>query len=152
MTAAILEAGKWIDASPANRQKTAETIAAKSYVNTDASGIVDRMLGRYDDGLGKSWTDEHAMRFYADGAANFPYLSDGMWFLTQHKRWGLLKEHPDYLAMAKQINRIDLYKQAAQAAGAALPPSEMRTSKLIDGVVWDGSNPAAYADGFKVRA
>ena len=152
VTAAILEAGKWIDASPANRQKTAETIAAKSYVNTDASGIVDRMLGRYDDGLGKSWTDEHAMRFYADGAANFPYLSDGMWFLTQHKRWGLLKEHPDYLAMAKQINRIDLYKQAAQAAGVALPASEMRTSKLIDGVVWDGSNPAAYADGFKVKA
>jgi nitrate/nitrite transport system substrate-binding protein len=152
VTAAILEASKWIDASPANRQKTAETIAAKSYVNTDASGIVDRMLGRYDDGLGKSWTDEHAMRFYADGAANFPYLSDGMWFLTQHKRWGLLKEHPDYLAMAKQINRIDLYKQAAQAAGAALPASEMRTSKLIDGVVWDGSNPAAYADGFKVKA
>ncbi|WP_454696086.1 CmpA/NrtA family ABC transporter substrate-binding protein [Achromobacter aegrifaciens] len=151
VTAAILEAGKWIDASPANRQKTAETIAAKSYVNTDASGIVDRMLGRYEDGLGKRWTDEHAMRFYADGSANFPYLSDGMWFLTQHKRWGLLKEHPDYLAMAKQINRIDLYKQAAQAAGVPLPASEMRSSKLIDGVVWDGSNPAAYADGFKVK-
>ena len=50
VTAAILEAGKWIDASAANRQKTAETIAAKSYVNTDASGIVDRMQGRYDDG------------------------------------------------------------------------------------------------------
>ncbi|WAI85426.1 MULTISPECIES: CmpA/NrtA family ABC transporter substrate-binding protein [Achromobacter] len=151
VTAAILEAGKWIDASPANRQKTAETIAAKSYVNTDASGIVDRMLGKYQDGLGKTWTDEHAMRFYADGSANFPYLSDGMWFLTQHKRWGLLKEHPDYLAVAKQINRIDLYKQAAQAAGVALPTSETRTSTLIDGVKWDGSNPAAYADGFKVK-
>lgn len=150
--AAILEAGKWIDASAENRRKTAETIAAKSYVNTDASGIVDRMLGRYEDGLGKTWTDEHAMRFHADGAANFPYLSDGMWFLTQHKRWGLLKEHPDYLAMARQVNRIDVYKQAAQAAGVALPASETRSSKLIDGVVWDGSNPAAYADGFKVRA
>ncbi|MDH2054309.1 CmpA/NrtA family ABC transporter substrate-binding protein [Achromobacter marplatensis] len=152
VTAAILEAGKWIDASPANRQKTAETIAAKSYVNTDASGIVDRMQGRYEDGLGKSWTDEHAMRFYAEGSANFPYLSDGMWFLTQHKRWGLLKEHPDYLAMARQVNRIDIYKQAASAAGVALPASEMRSAKFIDGVVWDGSNPAAYADGFKVKA
>ena len=55
-TAAILEAGKWIDASPENRRKTAETIAAKSYVNTDASGIIDRMLGQYDDGLGKHWS------------------------------------------------------------------------------------------------
>lgn len=152
VTAAILEAGKWIDASPENRRKTAETIAAKSYVNTDASGIVDRMLGQYDDGLGKRWSDAHPMRFSGDGAANFPYLSDGMWFLTQHKRWGLLKEHPDYLATARQVNRIDLYKQAAQAAGIALPASEMRSSRLVDGVVWDGSNPAAYADGFKVKA
>lgn len=152
VTAAILEAGKWIDASPENRRKTAETIAAKSYVNTDASGIVDRMLGQYDDGLGKRWSDAHPMRFSGDGAANFPYLSDGMWFLTQHKRWGLLKEHPDYLATARQVNRIDVYRQAAQAAGIAVPAGEMRSSKLIDGVVWDGSNPAAYADAFKVKA
>ena len=34
MTAAILDAGRWIDATMANRQKTAETIAQKSYVNT----------------------------------------------------------------------------------------------------------------------
>lgn len=152
VTAAILEAGKWIDASPENRRKTAETIAAKSYVNTDASAIIDRMLGQYDDGLGKRWSDAHAMRFSGDGAANFPYLSDGMWFLTQHKRWGLLKEHPDYLATARQVNRIDIYKQAAQAAGVALPAGEMRSSTLVDGVVWDGSNPAAYADAFKVKA
>jgi nitrate/nitrite transport system substrate-binding protein len=28
----------------------------------------------------------------------------------------------------------------------------MRTSKLIDGVVWDGKDPAKYADSFKIRA
>nr|WP_254926268.1 CmpA/NrtA family ABC transporter substrate-binding protein [Bordetella genomosp. 11] len=151
-TAAVLEASKWIDASPENRRKTAETVAAKSYINTDMAVIVDRMLGRYENGLGKTWNDEHPMRFYGDGAVNFPYLSDGMWFLTQHKRWGLLKEHPDYLAVATQINRIDIYKQAAAIVGAPLPPKEMRASTLIDGVVWDGSNPAAYADGFKIKA
>lgn len=152
VTAAVIEAGKWIDASPENRRKTAETIAARSYVNTEAGAIVDRMLGRYEDGLGGKWEDEHGMRFHADGAANFPYLSDGMWFLTQHKRWGLLKSHPDYLAVARQVNRIELYKQAAQAAGVALPTHEMRRSTLVDGVVWDGSDPVAYADGFKVKA
>jgi nitrate/nitrite transport system substrate-binding protein len=152
VTAAILEAGKWIDASPANRIKTAETIAAKSYVNTDAETITDRMLGRYENGMGRKWDDAHAMRFYGDGAANFPYLSDGMWFLTQHKRWGLLKEHPDYAAVARAVNRIDIYKQAATASGTPLPASESRSSKLIDGTVWDGSNPAAYADGFAIKA
>ena len=38
------------------------------------------------------------------------------------------------------------------AAKAALPKSELRSSKLIDGVVWDGKNPAQYADGFKIKA
>ena len=91
------------------------------------------------------------MKFHKDGMTNYPYLSDGMWFLTQHKRWGLLKEHPDYLAVAKSINKIDLYKKAAAAAKVNLPKSDMRSSKLIDGVVWDGSNPKAYADGFKIK-
>ena len=35
-----------------------------------------------DNGIGKSWTDPNYMKFYADGAVPFPYLSDGMWFLT----------------------------------------------------------------------
>jgi nitrate/nitrite transport system substrate-binding protein len=152
MTAAIIEAGRWIDASLANRRKTAETVASKAYVNTDMDVILERMLGRYSNGLGKSWDDKNYMKFYNDGAVNFPYLSDGMWFLTQHKRWGLLKQDPDYLAVAKSINRIDLYKQAAAAAGAALPKGEMRSAKMIDGVVWDGKDPKKYAGGFKVHA
>ena len=152
MTAAILDAGRWIDASLSNKQKTAETIAQKSYVNTDTYVIVARMLGRYENGLGKSWDDKNCMHFFNDGAVNFPYLSDAMWFMTQHKRWGLLKDHPDYAAVAKQVNRIDIYKQAAAAAGVALPKSDMRSHKLIDGVVWDGKEPKKYAESFKVHA
>jgi len=151
VTAAILEASQWIDANLSNKNKMAETIAAKSYVNTSVDAINQRILGRYQNGMGKTWDDPNHMKFFNDGAVNFPYLSDGMWFLTQHKRWGLLKDHPDYLAVAKQINQIDIYKQAAAASKTPLPKSDMRTSKLIDGVVWDGKDPKKYADGFKVR-
>ncbi|TWG83834.1 nitrate/nitrite transport system substrate-binding protein [Cupriavidus gilardii J11] len=152
MVAAVLEASKFIDASVSNRRKTAETIAAKSYVNTDMDIILDRMLGRYTNGLGKTWDDADAMKFYQDGVANYPFLSDGMWFLTQHKRWGLLKEHPDYLAVAKKVNRVDIYRQAATAAQVPLPKSDFRTAKLLDGVVWDATkDPKAYADGFKIK-
>ena len=91
----------------------AETIADKSYVNTAVDVIVERILGRYQNGIGKTWDDPNYMKFYNDGSVNFPYLSDGMWFMTQHRRWGLLKADPDYLAVAKQVNRIDLYKEAA---------------------------------------
>ena len=152
VTAAIIEAGKWIDASAANRSEMARTIATRSYVNTSVEAIESRIQGKYSNGLGKSWDDKHPMRFYGDGATSFPYLSDGMWFLTQHKRWGLLSEHPDYLGVARQVNRIDIYKEAAAAAKAPLPASDMRSSTLMDGKVWDGKNPKAYADSFAIKA
>ena len=150
MVAAILDASKYID-TMSNRSGVAKIIAEKSYVNTDFDSIEDRMLGQYDNGIGKKWQDPNYMKFYNDGKVGFPYLSDGMWFLTQHKRWGLLKEHPDYLAVAKKVNRIDIYKDAAAMTGTPLPKSDMRTSKMIDGVVWDGKNPAKYADSFKIK-
>jgi nitrate/nitrite transport system substrate-binding protein len=74
-----------------------------------------------------------------------------MWFLTQHKRWGLLKSDPDYLAVAKKVNRIDIYTEAAKSLGISVPTDPMRTSKLIDGVVWNGSDPKAYANSFKIK-
>jgi nitrate/nitrite transport system substrate-binding protein len=149
---AVLESSRWIDASLQNKMKMAETVAEKSYINTSVDAINQRILGRYQNGLGKTWDDPNHMKFFNDGAVNFPYLSDGMWFLTQHKRWGLLKEHPDYLGVAKQINQIALYKEVASAMKINIPKSEMRSSKLMDGIVWDGKDPAKYADGFKIKA
>ena len=151
MIAALLDASKFID-TMSNRSKVADIIKDKSYVNTDFDSIEDRMLGQYDNGIGRKWQDPNYMKFYNDGKVNFPYLSDGMWFLTQHKRWGLLKEDPDYLAVARKVNQIELYKQAASMTNTAVPKDAMRTSKLIDGTVWDGKNPKAYAAGFKIKA
>jgi nitrate/nitrite transport system substrate-binding protein len=149
---AVLEASRWIDAGLQNKMKMAETVAQKAYINTSADAINQRILGRYQNGLGKTWDDPNHMKFFNDGSVNFPYLSDGMWFLTQHKRCGLIKEHPDYLGVAKQINQVELYKQAASALKISIPKDVMRTSKLIDGVVWDGKDPAKYADSFKLKA
>jgi nitrate/nitrite transport system substrate-binding protein len=149
---AVLEAGRWIDAGLQNKMKMAETVAEKSYINTSVDAINQRILGRYQNGLGKTWDDPNHMKFFNDGAVPFPYLSDGMWFLTQHKRWGLIKEHPDYLGVAKQINQIDLYREVASAMKINVPKDAMRSSKLIDGVVWDGKDPAKYADSFKIKA
>jgi len=151
MTAAIIDAGRWIDASLSNRQKMAEAVAATAYVNTSVDVINQRILGRYTNGLGKTWDDPNHMKFYNDGYASYPWLSDGMWFLTQHRRWGLLKTDPDYLAVAKQINRVDIYREAATMAKASVPKELMRTSKLMDGVVWDGKDPKKYALSFPLK-
>jgi len=152
LTAAVLDAARWIDSSDANRQETAQVVAGRAYINTKPEIITGRMLGQYQNGLGKSWQDAHAMRFFHDGEVSYPYLSDGMWFLTQHRRWGLLSAEPDYLAVAKKINRTEIYKQAASAVGGVnLPTDDMRTSTLLDGKRWDGSNPAEYDKSFSLK-
>ena len=80
------------------------------------------------------------MRFWAGGEVSFPWLSDGMWFLTQFRRWGLLKQAPDYLAVASRINRIDVWAAAT-----------MRSSTLMDGTVWNGSDPEGYVRHFAIQ-
>ena len=151
MVMAILEACKYIEATE-NRAKAAELISQKSYVNAPKEVILGRFVGDYDNGNGKKWKDPNFMKFYDDGKVPFPYLSDGMWFLTQHKRWGMLKSDPNYLAIAKKVNRIDIYTEAAGALGISVPKDPMRSSKLMDGTVWDGKDPKAYAASFKIKA
>ncbi|WP_044872519.1 CmpA/NrtA family ABC transporter substrate-binding protein [Pseudomonas sp. LFM046] len=149
---ALLDASRFIEASDENKKATAKLIAGKAYVNAPVDVIEQRFLGHYEDGLGNKWQDQHAMAFCKDCNVNFPWLSDGMWFMTQFKRWGLIKQDPDYAAVAAQVNQTKLFSEAASALGLPVPTSQMRGSTLMDGKLWDGSNPAAYAQSFAIKA
>ena len=149
---AILEASRFIEESQENRRSTAQLLSARDYLDAPLDCIEPRLLGDYDDGLGNQWQDPHALRFFAGGEVNLPYLSDGMWFMTQFRRWGLLREDPDYLGIARQVQQLDLYRQAANAVGVSANGEDMRSSQLIDGKIWDGSDPAAYARSFRLHA
>ena len=149
---AILEASRFIEASRENRRSTAQLLSAPEYLDAPLDCIEPRLLGDYADGLGNHWQDPHAMRFHGNGEVNLPYLSDGMWFMTQFRRWGLLRDDPDYLGVARQVQQLDLYREAATAVGVPARSQEMRSSQLIDGKVWDGSDPAGYARSFTLHA
>ncbi|MDH1053188.1 CmpA/NrtA family ABC transporter substrate-binding protein [Aquipseudomonas alcaligenes] len=152
LTMAVLEASRFIDESEENKRGTAQLISGSEYVDAPLSAIQPRFLGQYEDGLGHAWLDAHPLRFFAGGEVNMPWLSDGIWFLTQFRRWGLLKDDPDYLGIARRIHRLDLYRSAAEALGILVPEQPMRTSTLLDGSVWDGSDPAGYARSFAIHA
>jgi two-component system, oxyanion-binding sensor len=149
---AVLDASRFIDESDANRHDSARLISSVEYVDAPLEALGPRFLGQYDDGNGNRWQDGHPLRFYGDGEVNMPYLSDGMWFMTQFRRWGMVREDPDYLAIAQRVQRLDLYRDAAKALGVPVPATAMRSSRLLDGVVWDGSDPVAYARGFALHA
>lgn len=89
---AILAASRFIEQSQENRRSTAQLLADRSYLDTPVENIEPRLLGAYQDGLGNQWQDPHPLRLFDQGRANLPYLSDGMWFMTQFRRWGLLRD------------------------------------------------------------
>ena len=151
MMRAVLEASQYVD-TMANRAKVSETIGGKSYVNAPSPVILGRMLGDYEDGLGKSWKDPHFMKFFDDGQVNFPYYSHGIWFMTQLRRWGLLKQDIDYLAVAREVNQVPLYTEVAKSINVAVPASPMKTETLFDGTVFDPTKPKDYIAGFKIKA
>lgn len=152
LVSAVLDASRWIEASEANTRETAQILSRRAWLNTKEAYLTGRMLGEYDNGAGRRWRDAHPMRFFHDGDVSFPWHSDGMWFLTQFRRWGLLKDAPDYAAIAARINRTDVWRDAATAVGGITPPSQLlRTSTLLDGSVWDGRDPEAYAHRFTLH-
>ena len=152
LVCAVMEAARWIDASPDNRRETARILSRRAWLNTKEQYLTGRMLGEYDNGAGQRWQDAHAIRFFNEGQVSYPWLSDGMWFLTQFRRWGLLKTAPDYTAIASRINRIEVWKEAATALGGiSIPNNSLRTSTLMDGTRWTGESPEHYATGFAIQ-
>ncbi|WP_082073210.1 CmpA/NrtA family ABC transporter substrate-binding protein [Pseudomonas sp. LFM046] len=152
LTMAVLEASRFIDASDENKCSTARLISGGEYLDAPLSAIEPRFLGYYEDGLGYAWRDAHPLRFFAGGEATMPWLSDGMWFMTQFRRWGLLRDDPDYLGVARRVHQLALYREAAEALGIAVPEHPMRSSRLFDGRIWDGTDPAGYARSFAIHA
>ncbi|HGY9626707.1 CmpA/NrtA family ABC transporter substrate-binding protein [Pseudomonas juntendi] len=149
---AVLAASRFIEQCQENRRSTAQLLSGKAYLDAPLGSIEPRLLGDYQDGLGNQWHDPHALRLFDQGRANMPYLSDGMWFMTQFRRWGLLREDPDYREIAHQVQQLDLYRQAAEAIGVPCSYPLMRSSLLIDGSRWDGSDPYGYARSFRLHA
>ncbi|MFJ4155502.1 CmpA/NrtA family ABC transporter substrate-binding protein [Pseudomonas sp. NPDC089752] len=148
----ILAASRFIEQSQENRRSAAQLLSGSAYLDTPLETVEPRLLGDYQDGLGNHWQDSHTLRLFDQGRANLPYLSDGMWFMTQFRRWGLLRDDPDYLGVARQVQQLRLYHEAADTLGVPCPASVMRSSLLIDGIRWDGSDPHGYARSFRLHA
>jgi len=146
MIAALLETARWLDAARLNREAAAEVLASPAWVNADRATLQYCLAGRGGDE--DHWRGHNGLRFFGDGEATFPWLSDGMWFLTQQRRWGLLRSDPAWRGVAAEVNRIDLYVDAAMQVGVSLPDDVLRSSTLVDGRVWDGRDPSAYLASF----
>ena len=144
----MLEACRWLD-SPAHRADISTWLAAPELIGVPRELIAPRLLGDYD--VVQFPKRPLPVSFFDEGAVNYPRPSDGLWFLTQYRRWGLLSGDHDDAAIASAISQTTMYREAAALADVRVP-DEIRADTLIDGRIWDGRDPAAYLDGFAVRA
>ena len=152
LTAAVIDASRWIDASDANRCRAADLIAGAAFIDAPADVMAGRMLGDYEDGQGRHWRETHRLDFFRDGEVNAPHAADAAWLLSQFRRWGLVDGDPDYAAVIGAVNRADIHADAAAALGLAAPAQDDRPQTLMDGVTWNGRDPAAYARSFAIHA
>jgi len=91
--------------------------------------------------------------FWASNAS-FPYKSHDLWFLTEDIRWGYLPQDTDTKALIEQVNRSDLWREAAKEIGQekAIPASDSRGKEtFFDGVVFDPEDPKAYLAGLTFK-
>jgi nitrate/nitrite transport system substrate-binding protein len=148
---AVLEASQWNDKLE-NRPRMAEVIGQPQYVNAARDTILGRMLGDYDYGDGRKEKDRFAMTFF-DRQTNFPMKSHGTWWLTQFRRWGMVKEAPDYKGLVERVHRPDIFREVAKQMGVETPRAEAQKETFFDGGVFDpAADPEKYATGFAVHS
>jgi len=165
---ALIRAGKWLDETDStgklvNREEAVRILAQPNYVGADFDVIKNSMTGFFFF----QKTDKRPMpdfNVFFKYHCTYPWYSDGVWFLTQMRRWGQITEPKPakwYHDMAKEVYKPEIYKKAAEmllAEGliekADVPWSsdgyKPATSDFIDGVPYDGRDPIGYLNSHTI--
>lgn len=161
ITKALIRAGKWLD-EPGNRPTAVGILSRSEYVGADSIVLANSMTGTFEFEKGDKREMPDFNVFYRYNAT-YPFFSDGVWFLTQMRRWGQIPESKPadwYDQKIREIYRPDIWKNAAEAlvAEGKIPASDIpvtdgykpATSEFIDGLTFDGKDPIGYLNSFKI--
>jgi nitrate/nitrite transport system substrate-binding protein len=153
ITMAILEAQIWCD-EPANKEEMCEIISADKYIKAPAEDILERAKGNFDFGNGRKLENSNLLMKFFKEDSSYPFKSHDAWFVTEDIRWGKLPADTDVNKLVDQVNREDIWKEAAKTIGqeAAIPKSTSRgVETFFDGTKFDPADPAAYLKGLKIK-
>lgn len=148
---AVLEAQQWSDKLE-NKEELCKIVGGRDWFKVPVPDILDRQTGNiaYGDAGRKAKVGLDSplvMKFWRD-FASYPFQSHDLWFLTEDIRWGYLPGDTDTKALIGQVNREDLWREAAKAVGVAdtdIPKSTSRGKEtFFDGKVFDPADPAGY--------
>ncbi|WP_421873507.1 CmpA/NrtA family ABC transporter substrate-binding protein [Marinoscillum sp.] len=161
VTKALIRAAKWLD-TPGNRPRAVGILSMPEYVGADSVVIANSMTGTFEFEKGDKRKMPDFNVFYRYNAT-YPFYSDGIWFLTQMRRWGQIPESKPadwYHSTIKDIYRPDIWKEAAKALveEGKIPATDVPetdgykavTSDFIDGTTYDGKDPIGYINSFNI--
>ncbi|MEO1484545.1 MAG: CmpA/NrtA family ABC transporter substrate-binding protein [Bacteroidota bacterium] len=161
VTKALIRAGKWLD-EPENRAEAVKILSMPQYVGADEVVLANSMTGTFEFEKGDKRSMPDFNVFYKYNAT-YPFYSDGIWFLTQMRRWGQIPEAKPagwYEETIKDIYRPDIWKKAAEllVAEGHIPASDIpvtdgykpATSDFIDGTTYDAKDPIGYINSFEI--
>jgi nitrate/nitrite transport system substrate-binding protein len=133
-----------------NRPSVADIISRPTYINCPKEIILDRLQGKYDYGDGRKEQDPNYMIFNQRNC-NFPSRTYGYWWLSQFRRWGMVKGTPDYKPTSEKVLRPDLYLEAMKELGIKVAAKDLAPVKLTDGV-FDPKDAEKYATSFAINS
>lgn len=168
LTKALIRAGKWLDETDetgflVNREEACRILSQSNYVGADFDVIKNSMTGFFFF----QKTDKREMpdfNVFFKYHCTYPWYSDGIWFLTQMRRWGQIPESKPaswYKEIVEKVYRPDIYMKAAESlleeghiteeeipmgTDGYRPP----TSDFIDGIEYDGKKPIEYVNSHKI--
>lgn len=151
---AVMEAQQWADKME-NKEEMADILGRRQWFNVPPKDVVGRLKGdiNYGNGRNIKGTDLY-MKFWRD-QASFPFKSHDAWFVTENIRWGTFAPGTDVKKLVDQVNREDLWRDAAKELGVAasdIPASASRGKEtFFDGKIFDPDNPTAYLDSLTIK-
>ncbi|TVZ08864.1 nitrate/nitrite transport system substrate-binding protein [Cellulophaga sp. RHA_52] len=161
VTKALIRAGKWLD-NPNNRKEAVKILSMSQYVGAPEEVLANSMTGTFEFEKGDKRSMPDFNVFYKYNAT-YPFYSDGIWFLTQMRRWGQISEAKPaawYKETIKEIYRPDVWRKAADllVAEGKIPKQDIpdtdgykpATTDFIDGTLYDAKDPIGYINSFSI--
>ncbi len=151
---AVMEAQQWCD-SMDNKEEMATILGKRQWFNVPPKDVLGRLKGdiNYGNGRVAKATDLY-MKFWK-GGVSYPYQSHDAWFITENMRWGKFAPSTDVKTLVGQVNRQDIWRDAAKDLGVAasdIPASTSRGKEtFFDGKVFDPENPSAYLESLSIK-
>jgi nitrate/nitrite transport system substrate-binding protein len=151
---AIMEAQQWCDKFE-NKEEMAALLGKRQWLNVPPADVLGRLKGDINYGNGRAAKNTGLGMKFWEGGVSYPFKSHDVWFVTENIRWGKFDPSINVNALVEQVNREDLWRDAAKTLGinpASIPKSSSRGKEtFFDGKVFDPENPSAYLQSLTIK-